>query len=339
MDEARAISSVVEWVRSRGFDYPTDDLTAAAFDGGWCVYAPVMISDADLPSRTVFLVGAHGRVDEVTSDDPAQQARQWFEEACIWFSASEPSLRDPSLPSHPDLGGSSRPRVSADYDRQAITVLAQALTHEPDFADWLSDRLRQLADLLGGPSRLVSRQPNSWAAHHVNDLTQELADGPGEVWSTWPAVSPASLPAVDVTGWLLVPGAAACGYMEDLEAETDAAGRLADAIADRANNGPQWRSCGVTELLPQFVPLRRTGQLDSDLDTVRKLVGEDDLAVLFRTPSGDADVAALLKFAVEADQHGREVIDVDAAATAAYRRVLDRFGLPFENYAFEAMFE
>lgn len=339
MDEARAISSVVEWVRTRGLDYPLDDLTAAPFDGGWCVYAPVMISDADLPTRAVFLVGAHGRVQEVTSDAPAQGARQWFEEACIWFSASEPSLRDPRLPSHPDLGGSSRPRVSAEYDRQAITVFAQALTHELDFADWLADRLRQLADMLGGHSRLTSREPNSGAARHLNDLTEPVSDGPGEVWSTWPVVDPAGLPTVDVTEWLLVPGAAACGFMEDLESETDAATRLADAIADRANNGPEWRSCGVTALLPQLVALHRTSQLDADLDTVRKLVGTDDLATLFPTPSGDADLDALLRIAVDADQHGRDVIDVDVAATAAYRRVLDRFGLPFENYAFEAMFE
>jgi hypothetical protein len=33
------------------------------------------------------------------------------------------------------------------------------------------------------------------------------------------------------------------------------------------------------------------------------------------------------------------VIDIYAAVTAAYRRVLDRLDLPFENYWYEAMFE
>jgi hypothetical protein len=42
---------------------------------------------------------------------------------------------------------------------------------------------------------------------------------------------------------------------------------------------------------------------------------------------------------VAADTRHRDVIDVDAVAAAAYRRVLDRLDLPFENYAWEAMFE
>ncbi|GAB3893331.1 hypothetical protein GCM10029964_069930 [Kibdelosporangium lantanae] len=303
------------------------------------MYAPVMISDADLPSRTVFLVGERGRVQELTSDDSAQQARLYFEESCIWFSAAEPGPRDPRLPSHPDLGGSARPRAAAGYDRRTLEALSEALTHEVDFADWLSDRLRELSDLLGGRHTLISRHPHSWAANHLNDLTQPVTDGPGDVWPTWPAIDPATLPDVDTAGWLLVPGVAACGFMEGLEAETAAAARLADAIADRANNGPPWRACGVTELLPQFVPLQLTSQLDADLATVRSLAGTDEVAALFRPPSADADLAALLRIAVDADRRQLDVIDVGVAATAAYRRVLDTFGLPFETQWYQAMFE
>jgi hypothetical protein len=92
--------------------------------------------------------------------------------------------------------------------------------------------------------------------------------------------------------------------------------------------------------------------LDADLDTLRRLAAEeqaedqaedqgaDPLDKLLVTPSPeDPDVEVLLRIAIDAARHQRDVIDVDAAATAAYRRVLDRLDLPFENYAYEAMFE
>ncbi len=41
MDAAQAISLVVEWIRSRGLDYPTTGLVADRFGAGWSVYAPV----------------------------------------------------------------------------------------------------------------------------------------------------------------------------------------------------------------------------------------------------------------------------------------------------------
>jgi hypothetical protein len=46
-----------------------------------------------------------------------------------------------------------------------------------------------------------------------------------------------------------------------------------------------------------------------------------------------------LRIAVDAGQRNSEIVDIDAAATAACRRVLDRLGLPFENYWYEAMFD
>ncbi|TCO54188.1 hypothetical protein [Actinocrispum wychmicini] len=342
MDAAQAISLVVEWVRSRGLDYPVQELTADRFEGGWCVYAPVMIADNDSDEpvrRSVFLVGESGRVEEVSSEDPVAEAREWFEESCIWFTASEPATGRafaPDVPSHPDLGGASRPRRSAVYDRQAVDALAQALTHERDFAGWLAGRLRELSDLVGGSSRLTVRHPTAWAARHVSELAEPDADGPTEVWRTWPAVDPASLPDIDTAEWLLVPCVAAGEFLEGLESETDAATRLADTLADRVQEAPPWRACNVAELMPQFVALRRGPQIDADLDTIRRLVPDE----LLPTPSsGDPDVEALLRIAVDAEQQRREVVDLDVAATAAYRRVLDRLDLTFENYAFEAMFE
>lgn len=346
MDAAEAITSVVDRVGAHGRDYPTANLRADRFEGGWCVYAPEMIADPGPETRSVFLVGISGRVKELTSSDSADEARRWFEESCIWFTAEETAAPSAGLPSHPDLGGASRPRTRAGYDHDAVDVLAKALTHERDFADWLSDRLYELGALLGGGSRLIARSPNSWAAGHLTELAQPVADQGGrtEVWRTWPAVNPATLPDVDTAGWLLTPCVAACDYMEDLEPESEAAARVADVIADRSRQAPPWRACGVAELMPQFVLLRRTERLDTDLVDVRGLTterhGEDVLDVLLMPSSSeDADADALLRIAVDAELHGREVIDIDAAATAAYRRLLDRLELPFENYAFEAMFE
>jgi hypothetical protein len=352
MDTAQAISSVVERIRSHGLDYPVTGLTADRFHGGWCVYAPALIADGDEPedldmpvTRSVFLVGESGRVEEVESSAPAASAREWFAESCIWFSAQEPSLgtSDSSLPSHPDFSGLSRPRQPADYDREVIAVFARALTHERDFSGWLADRLRDLADLVGGSSRLISRHPNSWAAHHVRDLTEPHADdGPTGAWQTWPPVDPASLPDADITGWLLVPAVRMVEILEGLESVTPAATRLADVIADRARQAPPWRACGVAELTPQLVAVRRGDLQDADVDTLRRLAAEDGaedvIDKLLVTPA-DADVQALLRFAVDAGRHQRNVIDLDAAATAAYRRVLDHLDLPFENYWLEAMFE
>jgi hypothetical protein len=369
VDAERAISLVLEEIRAGGLDYPVAGLRAEAFNGGWCVYAPEMLADGDPlddvdVTRSVFLVGGSGRVKEISSSRPVHEARDWFEEACIWFSAEEPDQGklDFSLPSHPDLSGLGRPRPSADYDRAAVDVLARALTHERDFADWLGDRLRELADLLGGGSRLIARRPNSWAAGHVRELAEPHAgdESPTEVWRTWPAVDPASLPDADTTGWLLIPGARTVEFLESLEGETDAATRLADAIADRANQAPPWQACGVAELTPQLVAVPRGELRDADLDTLRRLAAQEQaraqadeqadelaeawtrdlLGMLVVTPApGDADVETLLRLAVDADRHHREAIALDAAATAAYRRVLDRLDLPFENLWLEAMFE
>jgi hypothetical protein len=85
--------------------------------------------------------------------------------------------------------------------------------------------------------------------------------------------------------------------------------------------------------------LRRADLPDADLAALREFDTGGELDKLPRALPGDADGPALLRIAIDADRQQREVIDIDAAATAAYRRVLDHYELPFENYWYEAMLE
>ncbi|OBF37350.1 hypothetical protein A5719_22125 [Mycolicibacterium peregrinum] len=85
MEAAQAISLVTDWIRSRGLDYPTEGLSADRFDSGWSVYAPVEVDESDpmafldIPvGRSSFLVGDSGRIEEVSSSIPPQQARAQF---------------------------------------------------------------------------------------------------------------------------------------------------------------------------------------------------------------------------------------------------------------------
>lgn len=87
MDAAQAISLVVEWIRSRGLDYPTRGLEADRIEAGWSVYAPVEIDESDpmafleMPvGRSVFLVGDSGRIKEVSSSIPPHLAERQFVE-------------------------------------------------------------------------------------------------------------------------------------------------------------------------------------------------------------------------------------------------------------------
>lgn len=85
MEAAQAISLVREWIRSRNLDYPTDGLEADRFDAGWSVYSPVEVDESDpmafleMPvGRSVFLVGDSGRIQEVSSSVPPEQAEAEF---------------------------------------------------------------------------------------------------------------------------------------------------------------------------------------------------------------------------------------------------------------------
>jgi stress response protein SCP2 len=92
MTEARAISLVVEWIRTRRLDYPTQGLAADRFAAGWSVYAPVEVDESDpmaflnMPvGRSVFMVSDLGRIKETSTSIPPQQAEGLFtaEEAYV----------------------------------------------------------------------------------------------------------------------------------------------------------------------------------------------------------------------------------------------------------------
>src|SRR4051794_22524129 len=85
VEAAQAISLVTKWIQSRNLDYPTDGLEADRFDAGWSVYAPVEVDESDpmafldMPvGRSIFLVGDSGRIQEVSSSIPPQQAQAEF---------------------------------------------------------------------------------------------------------------------------------------------------------------------------------------------------------------------------------------------------------------------
>jgi hypothetical protein len=353
MDAAQAISLVVERIYSDGLDYPTEGLAADRFEAGWCVYASAIIGRgdpmADIPEPSVFLVhDDSGSITEVEDPDPESLA-----EACLWFSAEWTDDRDPgasAAPAFPDLWG---PRRAASYDRQAIDILAQALARERNFPGWLAGRLAELADLLGGSHSLIARRPGAFGAEHVTKLADRELDGRTGVWQNWPAADPASLPEADTTGWLLTPGAVGgsaldvLDSLDVLEAEEPAVMRLADAIVSQSSHAPLWRACGVIEFAPPLIAIRLNDQLAADLDELRRVAAErpDDeflreiLTVLLTSSPGDPDVETLLRLAIDAGQRGRDVIDLDVAAASAYRRVLDRLGLPFDTEAWNMMFE
>ncbi len=82
-----AIARVAEMIEGRGIDYPTESLTAERFETGWSVYAPVEVDESDpmafldMPvGRSIFLIGDSGRIVEVSSSIPPQQARALFNE-------------------------------------------------------------------------------------------------------------------------------------------------------------------------------------------------------------------------------------------------------------------
>ncbi|MDX3094888.1 hypothetical protein PV417_10040 [Streptomyces sp. ME19-03-3] len=92
IDERRAITLVQEHIATGGLDYPTQGLVADRFAAGWSVYAPVDVDDGDpmafldMPvGRSLFMVGDTGRIKEVTSAIPPEQAGALFtaEEAFV----------------------------------------------------------------------------------------------------------------------------------------------------------------------------------------------------------------------------------------------------------------
>lgn len=102
---------MADWIRSHGLDYPTEDLEADRFEVGWCVYAPVDIDESDpmafleMPvGRSVFFIGDSGRIQEMLSSVPPQQA---YDE----FTAAELGIGRAG-------GGSEQSQLMAEFERQ-----------------------------------------------------------------------------------------------------------------------------------------------------------------------------------------------------------------------------
>nr|WP_234712898.1 hypothetical protein [Mycolicibacterium komanii]CRL74538.1 hypothetical protein CPGR_03711 [Mycolicibacterium komanii] len=111
MEATQAIALVSDWIRSRGLDYPTEGLEAERFEAGWSVYAPVEVDESDpmafldMPvGRSIFLVGDSGRIEEVSSSVPPQQAQ-------AEFTATERPAQDRN-------GDTSADDFMAEFERQ-----------------------------------------------------------------------------------------------------------------------------------------------------------------------------------------------------------------------------
>lgn len=111
MKAAEAISLVAQYILWRNLDYPTDGLEAERFEAGWSVFAPVDVDESDpmafldMPvGRSVFLVGDSGRIEEVSSSIPPQQAQ-------AEFTAEELAAQDAN-------GESDEPELMAEFERQ-----------------------------------------------------------------------------------------------------------------------------------------------------------------------------------------------------------------------------
>jgi hypothetical protein len=157
MAAARAISLVVERVRARRLDYPTQGLAADRFDAGWSVYAPQDVDESDPMAflatlsvgRSVFLVSDVGRVKEISSSIPPQEAEELFaaEEAYVRRAlageAFMADLRDEVMRLEAASGGAAG-ISSFTIDAPAEEVVAAR-------ASRLVDPIAQQLALLGPP--------------------------------------------------------------------------------------------------------------------------------------------------------------------------------------------
>jgi hypothetical protein len=114
MEATQAIALVSDWIRSRGLDYPTEGLAADRFEAGWSVYAPVEVDESDpmafldMPvGRSVFLIGDSGRIEEVSSSVPPQQAVDQFM-----------ARERVATPAPPSRDGSDDAEFMAEFERQ-----------------------------------------------------------------------------------------------------------------------------------------------------------------------------------------------------------------------------
>jgi hypothetical protein len=131
MEATQAIALVSDWIRSRGLDYPTEGLEADRFDAGWSVYAPVEIDETDpmafleMPvGRSIFLIGDSGRIEEISSSVPPQQALERF-------TAKEHSAGQRGTPQ--PTNAANEAEFMAEFERQFNVATADG---EPAIAEF-----------------------------------------------------------------------------------------------------------------------------------------------------------------------------------------------------------
>ncbi|OBB19777.1 hypothetical protein A5761_06480 [Mycolicibacterium setense] len=194
MEAAQAISLVTDWIRSRGLDYPTEGLAADRFDKGWSVYAPVEVDDSDpmafldIPvGRSIFLVGDSGRIEEVSSSIPPQQAREAF-------TAQEPASR-PNGAAAPN--GSATPNGAAQQRGAASDEAAFMAEFERQFRLAAADDPSAIADftIVDEPPAPVGDVPTGAdaaaaeeASRLIDSIVQQLAQLGPEGWDEFSAV-------------------------------------------------------------------------------------------------------------------------------------------------------
>lgn len=232
MEAAQAISLVTEWIRSQGLDYPTEGLAADRFDKGWSVYAPVEIDDSDpmafldIPvGRSIFLVGDSGRIEEVSSSIPPQQARDQF-------SAQEPAPR-PNGVAAPKGGPSDEAAFMAEFERQFRLAAAEDPSVVADFT--IVDEPPAPAD---GASSSEDAATAREASRLIDGIVQQLAQLGPEGWDEFSAVFAFTVTsqiaqvqfwAQDRTGLVPVPQSIAELVREQRE------------VSARMSAGPWWR--------------------------------------------------------------------------------------------------
>jgi hypothetical protein len=179
MEADQAISLVSDFVRSRGLDYPTEELRADRFEAGWSVYAPVGVDDADPMSfvnipvgKSVFLVGDSGRIEEVPTSIPPRQARDQF----IAREAGAPTS-----------GGTGETDFMAELERHFSELSAEGPQVISDFTIIDSPS----PDDPGGPRTLnLGDESNvaEEASRLVEPIVQQLAQLGPQGWQGFSAV-------------------------------------------------------------------------------------------------------------------------------------------------------
>lgn len=238
MEAAQAISLVMDWIRSRGLDYPTEGLAADRFDKGWSVYAPVEVDDSDpmafldIPvGRSIFLVGDSGRIEEVSSSIPPQQAREAF-------TAQEPVSRP---------NGAAAPNGAAQQGGAASDEAAFMAEFEKQFRLAAADDPSVVADFtivdeppapVGGAPSGADTETAREAARLIDVIVQQLAQLGPEGWDEFSAVFAFTVTsqiaqlqfwAQDRTGMVPVPQSVADLVREQRE------------VSARMSAGPWWR--------------------------------------------------------------------------------------------------